>query len=662
MLNEEEFFDRDLSWLSFNYRVLMEAMDKELPLLERLKFIAIYSSNLDEFFRVRVASIRHLILIDKKKIYKRIDFNPQNLLTKLLDEVDGQLELYGAIFKEILDALEEKHLTICTNSDDISKDLFPELLYYFKTHVAAYLKPESINESSKIFLDNQAIYLAVRFESKEHSIVKIPTDKLARFFKTQHKDQTIFVFLDDVIRLHLDIIFPNEKIIECRSIKMNKDADLQIDDEYSGDLVEKIEKQINKRNLGIPSRFLYDMNMSKELLQVLSTKLHLGDEDLTAGGRYHNLNDLFQISSNQTELEYPKQPQIGQPELDNCRSLFSLIEKEDRIFHFPYHSYDYILQFFNEAAIDPEVEEINVTFYRMAKKSIIAEALISAASNGKKVRVFMEVKARFDEENNLLWARRMEEAGIKIIFSLPGLKVHAKVALIKKRKGMFGFFGTGNLNENTSKIYCDHGLLSADKEMTQELSNVFEFLLTGERPIEFKQLIVSQFSALETFVSLIDREIAHAEAGEKAEILVKINNLQEQTLISKLYEAAEKGVEVRVIARSICCLIPNKNIKVKRLVDRYLEHARVFYFYNNGEQNLFMGSSDWMNRNLHRRVEVSFPVHSGNIKEEILRIINLQWEDDVKAVWLSPEMKNEVIKSKKKVRAQQAAFEFLRDQ
>lgn len=660
MLKEDKFFDRDLSWLSFNYRVLMEAMDMSLPLLERLKFIAIFSSNLDEFFRVRVASIRHLILIDKRKIYKRIDFEPQALLTKILSEVDQQLEQYGATFREILDALSKEDLVICTDTEKIPKEIAPELLYYFKTHVAAYLKPEYIDSEEELFLDNQAIYLAIRFDSNEHSILKIPTDKLPRFFKTKHQEQTIFVFLDDVIRMHLDIIFPEKSIIECRSIKLNKDADLQIDDEYSGDLVEKIEKQINKRNLGVPSRFLFDMHMSKEHLGVLAEKLHIEEDDLTSGGRYHNLNDLFQISGGKAELEYPKLPHISIPKLDKARSLFGLIEKKDQIFHFPYHSYDYILQFFNEAAIDPDVEEINVTFYRMAKKSIIAEALISAANNGKKVGVFMEVKARFDEENNLIWAKRMGDAGIKITYSLPGLKVHAKVALIKKKEQMFGFFGTGNLNENTSEIYCDHGLLSANPEMTKELSQVFEFLHTGEKPVEFNQLIVSQFGALERFVSFIDQEIVHAEAGKKAEIIVKMNNLQEQTLISKLYEAAEKGVGVRLIVRSICCLVPNETIKVKRLVDRYLEHARMFYFYNDGAEDLYMGSSDWMNRNLHRRVEVSFPIHSKKIKKEILHIVNLQWADDVNGVWLSPTMENRPIRKKKTVRAQMATYEFLK--
>ncbi|MFK7951682.1 MAG: phospholipase D-like domain-containing protein, partial [Ekhidna sp.] len=317
-----------------------------------------------------------------------------------------------------------------------------------------------------------------------------------------------------------------------------------------------------------------------------------------------------------------------------------------------------ILQFFGEAAIDPEVEEINVTFYRMAKNSVIGEALISAASNGKKVSVFMEVKARFDEANNLLWAKRMQEAGIKIVYSLPGLKVHAKVALVKKKDKMYGFFGTGNLNEKTSEIYCDHGLLSCHDEMTNELSNVFEFLLTQNDPPKFSHLIVSQFGAREIFEEKIDREIRNAEAGKEARIFIKINNLQEQSLIAKLYEAAEKGVDVKLIVRSICCLIPNEKLQVKRIVDRYLEHGRIFYFHNDKE--IYLGSSDWMNRNLHRRVEVCFPIYQETIKNELLSILELQWKDDVKGVFLSPKMKNVRPSQEKNIRAQTSTYEFLK--
>ncbi|MFK7953997.1 MAG: polyphosphate kinase 1, partial [Ekhidna sp.] len=383
-----KFYDRDLSWLSFNYRVLMEAMDQSVPLLERLRFIAIYSSNLDEFFRVRVSDIRNLIQIDKKKINKEIDFKPKRALSKIQKKVDLQLNEYGKAFGEILSSLKEQNLFIYTNTEEIPHELIGEILHYFKTQVAAYLKPIELEGGHEVFIDNQAIYLALRFKSERESLVKIPTDKTGRFFKGTTKNQLAYVFIDDVIRMHLDLLFPLEEVVECFSVKLNKNADLQIDDEYHGDLVKKIEKQIQKRNLGAPSRFLYDSKISQSFLSSLTEKLSLSEDDLSAGGRYHNMSDLFQISGNDPILEYSKQPTIVKQQLEISRSLFQEIEREDQIFHFPYHSYDYILQFFGEAAIDPEVEEINVTFYRMAKNSVIGEALISAASNGKKVSVF----------------------------------------------------------------------------------------------------------------------------------------------------------------------------------------------------------------------------------------------------------------------------------
>ncbi|MEP1096616.1 MAG: polyphosphate kinase 1 [Cyclobacteriaceae bacterium] len=655
-----KLLDRDLSWLSFNYRVLMEAMDKQVPIIERLRFLAIYSSNLDEFFRVRVADIRSLARIDKKKINKKIDFKPKKLLEKIHAEVGHQLQQYGESLNEVLKGLKENNIVICTSLDEVPSDANTKILHYFKTKVSAYLKPVSISDSEELFLDNQVLYLAISFESGRISCLRIPSYKLPRFFKTTIRDVTYFIFLDDVIRLHLDLIFPGEEVVDCSSIKLNKDADLQIDDEYEGDLVEKIERQIEKRNLGTPSRFLFDGQISDALLNILIQKLGISEDDVVTGGRYHNLNDFFQISAGNKDLEYKKMSPIKKDEIDKSRSVFQLIEKNDQLFHFPYHSYDYVLQFFGEAAIDPEVEEINVTFYRMAKKSIIGEALISAAANGKKVTVFMEVKARFDEENNLLWARRMKEAGITILYSLPGLKVHAKVALVKKKSRMYGFFGTGNLNEKTSEIYCDHGLLTCHKQMTKELSSVFEFLNDNKSPSPFKHLIVSQFNAMRRFEELIDREISNVQTGKEGRITIKLNNLQEPHLIQKLYDAAEAGVHVKMIVRSICCLVPGeKGIKVKRVVDRYLEHARVFYFYNSGDEEIYMGSSDWMNRNLHRRVEVSFPIYDKGMREELKSILQFQWDDDIKGVWLNEKLENIRPSPEKVIRAQMDTYKFL---
>lgn len=640
----------------------MEAMDKSVPLLERLKFIAIYSSNLDEFFRVRVANIRNLEKMDQKKINKHIDFVPGKLLKQIKDEVGTQLSEYGSTFHEIIEELKAENIFICQSTEDIPKKLTTDILHFFKTQVSGLLRIKEISKGKNLFLDNQAIYLAVRFKSGENKVINIPAEEVGRFFKKKHNSTTYFIFLDDVIRLHLDLIFPGAEIVDCCAIKLNKDADLQIRDEFTGDLVKKIEKQIQKRNLGDPSRFLFDPKVNDKLLKLLIDSLDLDEEDLTPGGRYHNLNDLHEICFSDPSQAYAPLPPIAVKELDETRSILKYIEEKEILLHFPYQSYDYILQFFNEAAIDPEVEEINVTFYRMAKKSMIGEALISAAKNGKKVAVFMEVKARFDEANNLSWARRLREAGAKIIYSLPGLKVHAKVALVMKRDKMYGFFGTGNLNEKTSEIYGDLGLLTSDKEMTLELSYVFQHLLTKYAPPEFRQLIVSQFGAFERFGEMIDREIKNAEAGKEARIILKVNNLQEPTLIEKLHQAAQKGVDVKLIVRSICCLIPKKPIKIKRIVDRYLEHSRVFYFFNDGDPEMYLGSADWMNRNLHRRIEVCFPVNDDHMKQEVLTMLKFQWQDDEKGVWLNTKMHNKRPKKEHNVRAQMAIYEYLKSQ
>ena len=623
----------------------MEAENPRVPLLERLRFAAIYSSNLDEFFRVRVASMRSIKGIEKKNIKESAGFD-DDLLEKIRLLISGQLKEYGAALDKILEEMQHHGIYIPDSTESLSPEQKEQLTYYFKTKVLAYLRPYifGMNEAAP-FLNNQQLYLGLRLrrDGKERfAYINIPSDSLPRFFLVKGNSDFNFIYLDDIVRDNLKLVFHQEEIVECRSVKLNKDADLHIDDEFSGDLVEKIEKQIKKRNLGAPSRFLYDGEMSQEMLNYFKAAFQLKDSNLVPGGRYHNLNDYFQIyNPTDHNLEYNRRPTVPSKMIEEAQCILKTIERKEQLLHFPYQSYDYVLQFFNEAAIDPEVEEIYVTFYRMAKNSIIGEALISAANNGKKVIVFMELKARFDEENNLFWSDRMKKAGIKIIYSIPGLKVHAKVALVRKKDTNYGFFGTGNLNEKTAKIYCDHGLLTTDPDMTEELHQVFKFLHKKKAPSDLHNLIVSQFNAIDTFKGLIDSEIANHEAGKTARIVIKVNNLEEKSMIKKLYQAAEAGVEVTVIARSICCLVPNTcGIKVIRLVDRHLEHARIFYFENEGRQDVYLGSSDWMSRNLHRRIEVSFPVKDPELKQQVLDILQLQLTDNTNLVLLDEDLNN----------------------
>lgn len=675
---ESRYFDRDLSWLKFNERVLMESEDEQVPIMERLRFLAIYSSNLDEFFRVRVADIRSLAFIDKKKLNKEAGIRPKRLLKIIHNTVSDQLGRYGASVKTVINRLDQSGLKLYYG-ESIPKAHSKPFLYFFKTKVLGYLQPYifGMNDNPP-FLNNRELYMAVKLKLKSngdirYAYVNIPSDKLPRFVKlTSDEKRHHFVFLDDVVYLHLDLIFPNAEVLEASNIKLNKNADLQIDDEFDGDLVKKIENQITKRNLGMPSRFLYDKRASADLIAHFKDAFQLSDTDMVSGGQYHNSHDFWQLPNViGPSIENNPLVPIRHQVLDKHRFIFSAIDEGDQMLHFPYHSYDYILQFFNEAAIDPDVKTIRVTFYRMASNSFIGDALISAARNGKEVLVFMELKARFDEANNLRWAAKMKEAGVKIVYSIPGLKVHAKVALVTKKtpqgEKRYGFLGTGNLNEKTAEIYADHGLLTCHQEITSELKNVFLYLSEKKDPGEFCHLLVSQFNIIARFTELIDREISNAKKGRPAGIIIKINNLEEQGMIDKLYEASEAGVKIDLLVRSICCLIPDQpysaNIRVMRIVDRYLEHARVFVFQNDGHPEVYMGSADWMKRNLYRRVEVTFPIYSAALRSEIMKILKLQLSDNTKAVTLDSAHHNIAIRQttdEPPVRAQTDTYDWVR--
>ncbi|WP_420580314.1 polyphosphate kinase 1 [Reichenbachiella sp.] len=675
------YFNRDLSWLTFNYRVLQEAQSSEVPLFERLRFLAIYSSNQDEFFRVRVANIRRLVEIDKKKINKALDILPKILLDKIHDRIQIQLDEYGNTLRNhVLKELEKNGVFILDPSQ-LNEDQRAACLYYFKTKVLSFLQPYHFDLAIREpFLNNRELYFALKLKNNysqgiKFAFLNIPSNRLPRFFKIPSPNfQFHYIFLDDIVAMHLDFVFPDYEVLECKSIKMNKDADLNIEDEFSGDLVEKIQKQIQKRNLGVPSRFLYDRTMSPELLGNFQDVFHLSENDLVSGGRYHSLFDFMEFPNPVGQsLEFEPQEPLRNHKIDRHRSIFTAIDESDQMLHFPYHSYNYILQFFNQAAIDPHVAEIKVAFYRMASDSLIGNALISAAKNGKKVTVFIELKARFDEENNLLWAEKMQKEGIRIIYSIPGLKVHAKVALVKKKTDeglnkIYCFFGTGNLNEKTASIYCDHGMLTCHDKMGQELDELFKYLYKRKQPKAFKHLLVSQFNIVDEFNKLIQREVDHVKNGKEGKIIIKLNNIEERGMIDKLYEASRAGVKIEMIVRSICCLIPgvedmSENITVRRIVGRYLEHARVFWFNNNGKDELFMGSADWMKRNLKSRVEVTFPIYDDQVKQEVKEILGLQLQDNTKAVMLDKTLRNikvEPIKGEKLYNAQVDTYAMVK--
>lgn len=682
--NKYVFLNRDLSWLSFNHRVLMEAADKTVPLYSRISFLSIFSSNLDEFFRVRMPSIFAFTSIEAKKTSIREEY-PKDLVQQVQTEVHRQLEEFGAVLKkQILPELAGNHIWLYYD-DPIRAEHKETVREYFLSKVLSFLQPIILRKEnqSTVFLDNNALYFIVDMEAPDqpgvhlYAVLNIPSANLPRFSELPMLgDDHYILFLDDVIRENLQEVFPAFTVHGAWSIKLTRDAEMSIEDEFIGDIAEKIEKQLEKREVGHATRLLYDGTMPAQVKDFVQKYLLLRDEEMAEGGRYHNLKDLGSLPNPQKgKLTQGNWPSVAHSGFDNHRSIFQSITEQEKMLHLPYHSYNYILRFFNEAAIDPNVKEIYVTLYRVAADSHIVNALISAAKNGKKVTVFVELKARFDEANNLKWSKKMKAAGIKIINSIPGLKVHAKVALVKRIEGKdwknYSFMATGNFNEATGRFYTDHVLFTSNKEFGIELEWLFDYLQSRKQPAEymkipFQHLLVSQFNIIKRFEKLIDREIKNAKKGRPAGIIIKLNNLQERAMIEKLYEASRAGVKVQLLIRSICSLAPgvtgqSENITVHRIVDRYLEHARVFVFHNNGEPQYFMGSADWMNRNLHSRIEVIFPVYDPAFGEELNHILQLQLNDNRKAVYVNTALDNQrCTNDQAPLAAQQAIYEFVK--
>ncbi|MBO9733019.1 MAG: polyphosphate kinase 1 [Chitinophaga sp.] len=643
------FYNRDLSWLSFNYRVLLMAANQQVPLYERIKFLSIFSSNLDEFFRVRMPAVLAINkVLENDPAVGENESVSTNTLTEVLGEINRQQQEYGQIFTgSVLPALLSQGVQLYYNQPlleahhDFTKN-------YFLSTILAYLQPVWLTgKPKKLFLENNALYLAVTLVPKsnpavqEYVVVNIP-GSLPRFLQLPSLEGRHYIaFLDDVIRTHLDYLFPDYTVDACYSVKLTRNADIDMD-EVKGDILEEVETLIRKRELGVPTRFLYDARTPLPLLHFLAQQFDVQEDELVQGGRYHNLKDLSSLPQppGLSNADYPKVIPAENKTAATTDRLLDLVLQQDLLVHLPYQRYDYILRFFSEAATDPDVAEIYVTLYRIASGSQIAQALISAAKNGKKVTVFVELKARFDEANNIRWAKRMKEAGVKLIYSIPGMKVHAKTALVKRNRGYqwdyCGLIATGNFNESTARFYTDHVLFTSHIGITREMELLFLYLQSREQPVayqflQFEHLLVAQFNMTSRFTELIDREIKYAREGKPAHIIIKINNLQERGMINKLYEASMAGVQVDLLVRSINCLVPDipesRHIRIIRIVDRYLEHARVFIFHNNNQEEVYMGSADWMNRNLHRRIEVCVPIYAPALQQQLKDIVRLQISD-----------------------------------
>ena len=675
--NEDRFRHRDLNWLSFNERVLQEAADKINPLYERMKFLAIFSSNLDEYFRVRVSQLRQMKRV-KKSIRKKLALRPSKITKQIIQEVKNQQNDFGEIYQNhIIPELAENgiHIRDAEHYSDTHKKFVES---FFKDKVEQHIKPIVLNlkKENELFLKNSVLYFLVTFKNEDKlAVVNIPVEECGRFIMMEDvQDEHNITYLDEIVRHEAFKIFPEDDITGIYEIKLSRDAELYIDDIYEGVLAEKIYTSLEQRTDGQPTRLLYDAKMPKEIQKKVRKLLKLGKIDMMPGGQYHNFKDFFSFPdpTNNKKLHFKKLPALPHKTLDKSKNYFKAIAEKDQSLHFPYMSFAYVEKFVDMAAEDKDVTEISISLYRVADESELTNSLMKALENGKRVTVFVEAKARFDEENNISWGRKFEEKGANVIYSYPKVKVHSKIMLICRQEGdvnmRYAYIGTGNFNAETSAIYCDHAIFTANKHITKELQRLFK-VLEGELLIpREKNLLISPFSTRQEFIKLIYNEIENAREGKKAKITAKMNSLEDEEMIELLYKASNAGVKIRLLIRGFTCLIPgiegmSENIYITSVVDRFLEHGRIYLFENGGEELMFYGSADWMNRNLDRRIEVISPVLDDDIKQEFKDILNIQLNDNVKARIQDMEESNKYVEreqGEKEIRSQYEIYNYLK--
>ena len=675
MDNNFKYFSRDISWLSFNYRVLLEAEDKNLPVYERIKFLSIHASNLEEFYKIRVAEHQGVIM---KKIHSEEDpAEARQTLSEIRREVTRQQEKFSLIFnEEILPELEREGIVLYMDSkvEDFHQDFVRN---YFLEEVFPFLQPVLLlKDQIKMFFRDNRLYQAVEIKRKDsfldnnYAIIKIPYSKIPRFIELpKHEGKHYFMFAEDLIAANLSYVFPGFDVLGHYNVKISRDADIYINEEVKTDdesLVEAIKQKVKKRKIGDLSRFVYDKNMPSDCLDYICKAFAIRPEELVPDNIHLSMEDLVKLPNPcGKELERASLVPVQIPQF-GTNDAFSVIRKRDVFLYYPYHTFNYFIKFLVQASYDPKVTEILVTQYRVAEDSEVISNLVNAAKIGKKVTVFVELKARFDEENNLYTAETMQNAGIRIIYNLPGLKVHAKVALVKEKSGQaYAYLSTGNFNEKTARVYSDMAIMTADKKLTREIVSVFEVLEGSNKEFKFDNLLVARFNMVSGLKEMIQREIDHVQSGRKGYILLKMNGLQDREMIDELYRASLAGVEIDLIIRGICCLVPNqpysKNIRITRIVDQFLEHSRIWYFYNNGKDILYLTSADWMKRNLYRRIETAFPVLDLKIKKKIIEILQIQLKDNQKACFIDENLNN-VFKwndKEKPIRAQGDIYDYL---
>lgn len=673
-LYNTKYYHRDLSWLRFNHRVLQEAADDRNPLYERIKFLAIFSSNLDEFFRVRVSDIRQIKKIEKP-LRKKLISKPNKVLREIKAQVDIQQNEFGAIFRnQIIPNLEKEGIYLIDHSKFSSTQ---KLIAknYFEESLRAHLDIRTFSNDSKneAFVENEALYLTTRLNEQTFQLVKIPEDEPRFFVFPKHNGKHYITFLDDILKYNLRQSSQQEENITYYSIKISRDAELYIEDEFSGNLKDKIKSSLPKRDTGEATRVLIDPKMPKEFRSILNSALDVTKTDVIEGGTYHNFKDFFSFPNpTNKQLNDPELTPIAHPMLSEFDSMFTAIKTKDQLVHFPYQSFEPVIQLLEQAAVDPQVKTLKMTIYRAAKESRLNDAIALAAKNGKEVTIFIEVKARFDEKNNLKWGAIFEQNGATVIYSYPDIKVHSKILYIERLEDdylqRYAYIGTGNFNEKTATLYTDFGIMTAHKKITKELNKVF---LVLERKIivpKTKKILVSPFTTRVKFTEFVNNEIINAQADKEAYIILKMNSLEDKEMIKLLYRASKAGVKIQLLIRGICSLVPgikgqSENITVTSILDRFLEHGRIYIFGNDGDEKLYIGSADWMTRNLSHRIEVVTPILDKGHHQTIRELINLQLNDTVKARTIDPHQKNEYVKSDvKATRSQLATYEYFKEQ
>ncbi len=690
---ESRYFKRDISWLSFNYRVLLEAEDDTLPLYERINFISIYSSNLEEFYKIRVADHKAIASGAAHSDEESVQ-SAMQLVAEINEEVNRQLEERIRIYEQkILPALRQQHIIFyqSRNVEPFHKDF---LRRFFREEIFPYLSPVPVSKDKVIsFLRDNRLYLAVRLFPKEDAemrrrgngetgrrspqyfVMKLPYSKVPRFIELpKHGKNYYLMFIEDIIKANIDTIFPGYDVDSSYCIKISRDADILIDESANTtEIIEQVKTKVKKRKIGAVCRFVYDRAMPDDFLDFLVDAFRINRQELVPGDKHLNLEDLRHLPNPNSAVRPVRKPQpMKLTCLDERESIFRYVEKKDLLLHYPYHSFEHFIHFLYEAVHEPTVREIMVTQYRVAENSAVINTLIAAAQNGKKVTVFVELKARFDEENNLATAEMMKAAGINILFSMPGLKVHAKVALVLRRDKQghklpsYAYISTGNFNEKTATLYADSGLFTCNPVLVNDLHNLFRTLQGKENPV-FHRLLVARFNLIPELNRLIDYEIDLAKNGKQGRIILKMNALQDPAMIERLYEASQAGVQIDLIVRGICCLIPgrkfSRNIRVTRIVDTFLEHARIWYFGNGGRPKLFLGSPDWMRRNLYRRIEAVTPILDPDLKRELSDMLSIQLSDKRKACFVDDHLRNRwksARPQKEKIRSQYTFYEYLK--